>query len=165
MRQETVKRWLLFTGLLMLLQGCVLSFPPREVWAHYRSLITFHIESMVNGILLLAFAFVSTEMDLSPMLWTAFFVSAQLGTWMNGTPFIIAAYTGSYIELSPHASSGAPVTTWSPILKNMLLVCAIFIILSFILALFGVWKKKTTNGASSKKDTNTKSTKNVKKSK
>ncbi|KAL6071672.1 hypothetical protein QOT17_006102 [Balamuthia mandrillaris] len=140
MQPQTVKKGLLLSGLLMFFSGCVLALIPHDVIPSYRPLVTFHLEQVTNGALLLGLAAAVDEMHLGSGLWTLFFVLANVGTWLNGLTFLVCAFTASAIPIAPIMSSQGNLkeNAYTPALVQTLLLCVLAFLPALVLAMVGV---------------------------
>jgi uncharacterized membrane protein HdeD (DUF308 family) len=62
--QQTLKRWTLFLGVLQIATGCVIGLVPPSAVAWYRGMVMSHIEFVMNGIMMMAFGFLVSELAL-----------------------------------------------------------------------------------------------------
>src|SRR6186997_503969 len=90
--KENLKRWTLIMGVLQITVGCIVGFIPPSAVAWFRGIVMAHIEFVINGILLVAFAFVISEMNLGPKMLKLWFLLLQIGTWTNGAAGVAGAF-------------------------------------------------------------------------
>ena len=92
--KECFRRWTLILGVLQITVGCIIGFIPPTAVEWFRGIVMAHIEFTANGVLMVAFAFLVKELNLGPAALRVWFVTLQLGTWLNGTAGVIGAFIG-----------------------------------------------------------------------
>jgi hypothetical protein len=130
-------------GLAQVLLGCAVGLIPPPAVLHFRSIVTAHIEFCVNGILLAVLGILTQYMELGPTAFAIMEITAYLGTFCNGGAFLIAAFTGFGTKLAPTIIEKFPFpngveTGYSTTITNCLLVCAVTVITSLVLAIIGL---------------------------
>ena len=140
---ETTLRRMIFLGVVQILLGCIVGLIPPPAVLHFRSIVTSHIEFCVNGILLALLGLITNYMTLSDTMLVIMEISAYLGTFLNGTAFFVSALTGFGSPLAPNVHEKTPFPNgieggYSDLMTGMLMTCALFVILSLIIALIGL---------------------------
>ena len=103
-----------------------------------------HIEFTANGVLMVAFAFLVSELRLSPTTLKVWFATLQLGTWTNGAAGVAAAFMGASSKLMPTLNEKFPPPngTDNPIVSGSLKLCGVTIIVALLLTLYGLLRSK-----------------------
>ncbi len=70
-----LKYWTLLLGVLQITVGCLVGFIPPSAVAWFRGIVMAHIEFTANGVLMVAFGFLVSELKLNPMVWKVWFVT------------------------------------------------------------------------------------------
>ena len=142
--KEKIRRWTLILGVLQITVGCAVGFIPPSAVEWFRGIVMAHIEFTVNGILMVVFGFLVNELRLSPLALKVWFVSLIVGTWANGTAGFIGAYIGASSKLMPTITEKfpPPVSGDNQVVTGMLLLCAITIMITLLLTLYGLLRSK-----------------------
>ncbi len=106
--KATLRRWTLFLGVLQITVGCLVGFIPPSAVAWFRGIVMAHIEFTVNGVLMVAFAFLINELLLGPVALRVWFTTLQIGTWANGAAGIAGAFLGASSKLMPTLNEKFP---------------------------------------------------------
>ena len=124
-----IKRWTLLLGVLQVTVGCLIGFIPASAIQWYRGLVMAHIEFTANGVLMVAFGFLATEMTLSAGALWAWFALLQIGTWTNGAAGLVAALQGSSSPLMPSINElfPPPGGTANALVDGLLKTCGVTI--------------------------------------
>ncbi|MBQ0720652.1 MAG: hypothetical protein KBT88_09630 [Gammaproteobacteria bacterium] len=96
-----LKRWTLFLGVLQITVGCMIGFIPPSAVEWYRGIVMAHIEFTANGILMVVFGFLISELHLNVLGLKVWFTTLQIGTWANGMAGVAAAFIGATSKLMP----------------------------------------------------------------
>lgn len=145
-----LRRWTLLLGVLQVTVGCLIGFLPPSAVAWYRGLVMAHIEFTANGVLLVAFGFLATELALSrPAMW-AWFVLLQIGTWTNGAAGFVGALQGSSSPLMPSLNEKfpPPAGTANALVDGLLKTCGVTMIAALALTLWGLSRRQRPAGDS-----------------
>lgn len=142
--KERLKRWTLLLGVLQITVGCLIGFIPPSAVAWFRGIVMAHIEFTANGVLMVVFAFVVKELQLSAWVLWAWFVTLQIGTWTNGTAGVLAAFLGASLKLMPTINEKFPPPhgTDSAIVSASLQICGLTIMVALLLTLYGLLRAK-----------------------
>ena len=100
-----LRRWTLILGVLQITVGCVVGFIPPPAVAWFRGIVMAHIEFTANGVLMVAFGFLVSELRLGPAALKVWFATLQIGTWTNGGAGVAAAFLGASSKLMPDRKS------------------------------------------------------------
>ena len=106
--KENIRRWTLVLGVLQITVGCIIGFIPPSAVEWFRGIVMAHIEFTANGILMIAFGFLVSELSLNPIALKVWFATLQIGTWTNGTAGVVAALIGSSSKLMPTINEKFP---------------------------------------------------------
>ena len=138
-----LKRWTLILGVLQITVGCVVGFIPPSAVAWFRGIVMAHIEFTVNGVLMVAFGFLVTELRLGQTALKLWFAALQVGAWTNGAAGLAGAFTGASSKLMPTINEKFPPPqgTDSPIVTGLLELCGVTIMLALLLTLYGLWRR------------------------
>jgi len=141
---EKIKRWTLVLGVAQITFGCLIGFIPPPAIQWYRGIVMAHIEFAANGVMMIAFGFLVTEMRLGRSALLAWFVLLNLGTWTNGGAGLAAALLGSSSKLMPSLNQlfPPPNGTDHAFVTGLLLVCGVTILAALFLTLFGLLRPK-----------------------
>ena len=144
---QSLRRWMLWLGVLQILVGCLVGLVPPSAVAWFRGIVMAHIEFTVNGILMVAFGFLVPELRLKAGLLKAWFVTLQLGTWANGGAGVAAAILGRSSPLMPTINEKfpAPLGTDSALVSGMLQACGLAVIAALVLTLIGLSSRRSGN--------------------
>lgn len=141
--KATLRRWTLLLGVLQITVGCIVGFIPPTAVAWFRGIVMAHIEFTANGVLMVVFGFLVTELSLGPTLLKLWFVMLQIGTWTNGTAGVIAAFAGATSPLMPTLNEKFPPPqgTNHPLVSASLQVCGVTIMVALLITLYGLWRR------------------------
>lgn len=141
--KANLKRWTLFLGVLQITVGCTIGFIPPSSVQWFRGIVMAHIEFTANGVLMVVFGFLLMEMNLSARAFKVWFASLQIGTWMNGTAGVIAAFIGASSPLMPTLNQKFPPPngTESALVSASLQICGVAVMIALLLTLYGLWRK------------------------
>ncbi|KAJ3328695.1 hypothetical protein HDU76_009473 [Blyttiomyces sp. JEL0837] len=126
-------------------------------------MITLHLQSTQNGIMLLALTYLHPYLNLSKPISIIFEISSNLGAWLNVLPWVYAAMTGAVVKVGDGQILGNVngVVPTDNVLFNerigmMLMTCALGDILAWgivFIVLFGkfVFGQNDAKTVSSKK--------------
>ena len=141
-----LKRWTLLLGVLQITVGCLVGFIPPSAVQWFRGIVMAHIEFTVNGILMVAFAFLIQELALRSTALKVWFATLQIGSWTNGAAGVAAAFIGSSSMLMPTLNEKFPPPHGanSSVVTGLLLTCAVTILLALLLTLYGLLRSKAS---------------------
>ena len=144
--KANIKRWTLILGVLQVTVGCMVGLIPPAAVAWFRGIVMAHIEFTANGVLMVAFGFLVTELHLNPAALKVWFAMLQIGTWANGAAGVAAAFIGASSKLMPTTNEKFPPPngTNNPIVSGSLLLCAVTILLALLLTLYGLFRSRTS---------------------
>jgi len=77
--KTTLRRWTLILGVLQITVGCLVGFIPPSAVAWFRGIVMAHIEFTANGVLMIAFGFLVTELRLGSAALKVWFAMLQVG--------------------------------------------------------------------------------------
>ncbi len=142
--KQTLKRWTLILGVLQITVGCAVGFIPPSAVAWFRGIVMAHIEFTANGVLMVVFAFLVSELNLGPTALWLWFVLLQIGTWTNGTAGVAAGFIGASSKLMPTITEKFPPPSGTdhPLVSGTLMVCGVTIMLALLLTLYGLLRSK-----------------------
>ena len=141
--QLTIRRWTLLLDVLQILIGCLVGFiPPTEV-AWFRGIVMSHLEYIANGMLMILFGFLVSELRLGKTALRTWFVSLLVGTWFNGTAGVVGAFAGGSSHLMPTINEKfpAPHGTSHPGVTGLLMICGISMMIALTLTVVGLVKR------------------------
>ena len=143
----SLRRWTLILGVLQITVGCVVGFIPPSAVAWFRGLVMAHIELTANGVLMVAFGFLVSELRLGPAALKVWFATLQIGTWTNGAAGVAAAFIGASSKLMPTLNEKFPPPhgTDNPIVTGSLKLCGVTIMVALLLTLYGLLRSKTSD--------------------
>jgi hypothetical protein len=143
--KRNLKRWTLLLGVLQITFGCLVGFIPPSAVQWFRGIVMAHIEFTANGVLMVAFGFLATELRLNPTALIAWFASLQIGTWTNGAAGLAAAFLGASSKLMPTLNEKFPPPHGvdSPFVTGLLQLCGITIIAALLITTYGLLRRKT----------------------
>jgi len=146
--QGNIRRWTLLLGVLQITVGCVVGFIPPTAVEWFRAIVMAHIEFTVNGILMVVFGLLVTELALARGALLAWFATLQIGTWSNGTAGLVAAFSGASSALMPTMNEKFPPPGGadSALVTGLLMLCGITIIAALLLTLIGLVVKRDVPG-------------------
>ena len=149
--KTNLRRWTLILGVLQITVGCVVGFIPPSAVEWFRGIVMAHIEFTANGVLMVAFGFLVSELRLNPTALKVWFVTLLIGTWANGAAGVAAAFIGASSKLMPTINEKFPPPhgTDNPIVTGSLTLCGVTIMVALLLTLYGLLRSKSTD-----KDTN-----------
>ena len=145
--KSTLRRWTLILGVLQITVGCVVGFIPPSAVAWFRGIVMAHIELTANGVLMIAFGFLVTELRLGPAALKVWFTTLQIGTWANGAAGVTAAFLGASSKLMPTLNEKFPPPqgTDSSLVTGTLKLCGITIMIALFLTLYGLLRSKPSD--------------------
>lgn len=143
--KASMKRWTLILGVLQIMVGCLVGFIPPSAVSWFRGIVMAHVEFTANGVLMVVFAFLVTELRLSAAALKVWFATLQIGTWTNGAAGVAAAFIGASSKLMPTINEKFPPPhgTDNPIVSGSLKVCGVTIMVALLLTLYGLLHSKT----------------------
>ena len=120
--KHALKRWTLLLGVLQITVGCLVGFIPPSAVAWFRGIVMAHIEFTANGVLVVVFGFLVSELRLSPLVLRVWFATLQIGTWTNGAAGVAAAFLGASSALMPTINEKFPPPhgTEHPVVSGLL---------------------------------------------
>ena len=123
----------------------MIGFIPPSAVEWFRGIVMAHIEFTANGILMVAFGFLISELHINALGLKVWFATLQIGTWANGTAGVAAAFIGASSKLMPTINEKFPPPhgTDNPIVSGSLLLCGVTIIISLLITLYGLLAKST----------------------
>ena len=141
-----IKRWTLILGVLQITVGCMVGFIPPSAVAWFRGIVMAHIEFTANGVLMVAFGLLASELHLSPTAWKVWFATLQIGTWTNGAAGLAGAFMGASSKLMPTINEKFPPPqgTDNAVVSGSLQVCGVTIMVALLLTLYGLLRSKTS---------------------
>lgn len=142
--KANIKRWTLFLGVLQITVGCAVGFIPPSAVEWFRGIVMAHIEFTANGVLMVAFGFLVSQLALRPALLWVWFALLQIGTWTNGASGVVAAFIGSSSTLMPTINEKFPPPNGldSPLVTGLLQVCGITIMVALLITLYGLLRAR-----------------------
>jgi hypothetical protein len=143
--RANIRRWTLILGVLQITVGCAIGFIPPSAVHWFRGIVMAHIEFTANGVLMVAFGFLTNELALGSGLLGAWFATLQIGTWTNGAAGVAGAFIGASSKLMPTLNEKFPPPngTDNPIVTGLLQVCGVTIMVALLLTLYGLFRSKT----------------------
>jgi hypothetical protein len=141
-----LKHWTLLLGVLQITVGCLIGFIPPAAVAWFRGIVMAHIEFTANGVLMVVFGLLVTELRLNPAALKAWFAMLQIGSWTNGGAGLAAALLGSSSRLMPTLNEKFPPPNGvdSPVVTGLLLLCGVTIIAALLLTLYGLLRSESS---------------------
>src|SRR5262245_28211302 len=138
--RQRLRRWTLALGVLQIMVGCIVGFIPPTSVEWFRGIVMAHIEFTANGVLMIVFGFLLSELRLSRLMMGLWFVALQIGTWTNGAAGVVAAFTGKSTKLMPTLNEKFPPPngTDCPAVTGLLMTCGIAILIALALTLVGL---------------------------
>jgi hypothetical protein len=139
-----LKRWTLLLGVAQITFGCLVGFIPPSAVQWFRGIVMGHIEYTANGVLMIAFGFLVSELALSRAALWAWFVTLQIGTWTNGTAGVVGAFLGQSSPLMPTLNEKFPPPNGidQPAVTGLLQLCAVTILICLALTMIGLLRSK-----------------------
>lgn len=137
---ERIRFYTLLLGVIQITVGCLVGLIPPDAIAWYRGLVMAHIQFTANGVLLVVLGFLLREMALSAFQLRCWFISTQLGTWLNGVAGMIAAIIGQSSSQMPALNKAYPPPTAgsSALVYTTLVLCGLLILLGLGLTIWGL---------------------------
>src|SRR5215467_12893235 len=77
--KASLRRWTLILGVLQITVGCGVGFIPPSAVHWFRGIVMAHIEFTANGVLMVAFGFLTNELALGSGLLRTWFATLQIG--------------------------------------------------------------------------------------
>ena len=147
--RASIRRWTLILGVLQLTLGCVVGFIPPTAVEWFRGIVMSHIEYTANGVLMIAFGFLVSELRLGSRTLKVWFTTLQVGTWTNGTAGLVGAFLGYSSKLMPTINEKFPAPHGAdhPAVTGLLQLCGVTIIVCLLLTLFGLVRAKSAASA------------------
>jgi len=138
--KASLKRWTLLLGVLQITVGCLVGLIPPSAVAWFRGIVMGHIEYTANGVLMIAFAFLVSELKLSRAALWVWFITLQFGTWTNGTAGVVGAFLGQSSPLMATLNEKFPPPGGinAPAVTCLLQVCAVTILVCLALTIIGL---------------------------
>lgn len=139
-----LKRWTLLLGVLQITVGCMVGFIPPTAVQWFRGIVMAHIEFTANGVLMIAFGFLVSELALNATALKVWFAALQIGTWTNGAAGVAAAFLGATSKLMPTLNEKFPPPngTDSPLVTSTLMVCGVTILIALLITVYGLVRAK-----------------------
>ena len=144
--KANLRRWALILGVFQITVGCMIGFIPPSAVTWFRGIVMAHIEFTANGVLMVVFAFLVTELRLSSAALKVWFATLQIGTWTNGAAGVAAALIGASSKLMPTINEKFPPPHGSdnPLVSGLLTLCGVTIMVALLLTLYGLLRSKTS---------------------
>lgn len=138
--KATFRRWVPILGVLQITFGCIIGFIPPPAVAWFRGIVMAHIEFTANGVLMIVFGLLVSELCLNTTLLKVWFATLQIGTWTNGAAGMVSAFIGASSKLMPTINEKFPPPhgTDNPIVSGLLMLCGVTIIVALLLTLYGL---------------------------
>jgi len=142
--KANLRRWTLLLGVLQITVGCLVGFIPPPAVSWFRGIVMAHIEFTANGVLMIAFGFLVTELRLKPIALKTWFATLQIGAWTNGAAGLAAAFMGSSSKLMPTLNEKFPPPHGvdSPVVTGLLLLCSVTILVALLLTIYGLLRSR-----------------------
>jgi hypothetical protein len=143
-----LKRWTLLLGVLQITVGCLVGLIPPSAVAWFRGIVMGHIEYTANGVLMIAFGFLVTELKLSRAALWVWFITLQIGTWTNGTAGVVGAFLGQSSPLMSTLNEKFPPPGGinAPAVTGLLQACAVTILACLALTIYGLIRSSGATG-------------------
>lgn len=139
----TLRRWTLILGVAQITIGCLVGLIPPSAVPWFRGIVMAHIEFTINGVLMVAFGLLVSELQLRAWALKSWFVLLQLGTWSNGAAGLVGGVLGFSSVLMPTLNRQSPAPGgadhWA--VTGLLQLCAVSILLALLLTLWGLLKR------------------------
>ena len=144
--KANLRRWTLILGVLQITVGCVVGFIPPTAVEWFRGIVMAHIEFTANGVLMVAFGFLVSELRLNRAALITWFLALQIGTWANGAAGVAAAFIGASSKLMPTINEKFPPPhgTDNAIVSGSLMLCGVTILVALLLTLYGLLRARTS---------------------
>jgi hypothetical protein len=142
--RANIRRWTLILGVLQITVGCAVGFIPPSAVHWFRGIVMAHIEFTANGVLMVAFGFLTNELALGAGLLGTWFATLQIGTWTNGAAGVAGAFLGASSKLMPTLNEKFPPPngTDNPIVTGLLQLCGVTIMVALLLTLYGLFRSR-----------------------
>ena len=139
-----LRRWTLILGVLQITVGCAVGFIPPSAVHWFRGIVMAHIEFTANGVLMVAFGFLTNELALGSGLLATWFATLQIGTWTNGAAGLAGAFIGASSKLMPTLNEKFPPPngTDNPIVTGLLQLCGATIMVALLITLYGLVRSR-----------------------
>lgn len=140
---KSLRYFTILLGVYEIIFGCMVGFIPPSAVPWFRGIIMAHIEYTANGVLVIVLGFLVREMRLGPKAFFTWFISLQLGTWLNGTSGLIAGFSGQSSRLlsSINASYPPPHGVGNDVVFIILIFSGISILVGLVLTAVGLQRK------------------------
>ena len=145
--KTNLRRWTLILGVLQITIGCMVGFIPPTAVAWFRGIVMAHIEFTANGVLMVVFGFLVSELCLNKTAFKLWFATLQIGTWTNGAAGVAAAFIGASSKLMPTLNEKfpPPLGTDNPIVSGLLMLCGVTIIVALLLTIYGLLRSRSSD--------------------
>lgn len=136
----TLRRWTLILGVAQITVGCLVGLIPPAAVPWFRGIVMAHIEFTINGVLMVVFGFLVSELHLRAWALKLWFALLQLGTWSNGAAGLAGGVLGASSVLMPTINQRFPAPAgdnhWA--VTGLLQLCAVTILIALGLTLWGL---------------------------
>jgi hypothetical protein len=141
--QNQLRKWTLLIGVIQITFGCIVGFIPPTAVDWFRGIVSAHIQFTSNGVLMVVFGFLLTEMRLSDKLLKVWFAMVQVGTWTNGLALLMAAFLGASSTLMPTINEKFPPPNGIEhfLVSTTLKICGVTIMIALLLTIYGMVAK------------------------
>jgi hypothetical protein len=138
--KDNIRRWMILLGVIQITLGCLLGLIPPSAVAWYRGLLMAHFEFLANGLLLIIFGLIVSELRLSPGALKTWFWALQIGTWSNGGAGLASAFLGASSKYMPGLNAQFPPPNGAdcPLVSGLLILCAVAILIGLLLTIWGL---------------------------
>ncbi len=142
--KKSLRYWTLLLGVLQITVGCIVGFIPPSAVGWFRGIVMAHIEFTANGVLMVAFGFLVTELRLGSTGLKTWFATLQVGAWTNGAAGVAAAFSGASSELMPTLNEKFPPPGGAdnPMVTGLLLLCGTTVMVALLLTVYGLARAK-----------------------
>lgn len=138
--KATLRRVTLLIGVTQVTFGCLVGMIPPPAVPWFRGIVMAHVEYTGNGVLLVVLALLLPEMRLGRAALWAWFVTLQLGTWLNGSAALVAGLSGrssSFLTVA-NAASPPPAGSADRVVTSMLVSTGVAILAGLAITLVGL---------------------------
>lgn len=138
--QTRLRHWTLVLGVAQITLGCLVGLIPPTAVPWFRGIVMAHIEFTVNGVLMVAFGYLVSDLRLRAGALRLWFVTLQLGTWSNGAAGLLGGVLGfsSVLMANINRQSPAPAGPDHWAVTGLLQLCALTILVALALTLWGL---------------------------